>query len=407
MIFHRAKYLLVIFAICLVDCIKSLSQNYNNQLKPIYNQNKNQREYLPSQRVPLHVDNYVAPQTVTLEDGVYLVYELHISNFYYETIKLDGIEVLSDTISKKVLFDCVKDCFQSKFKNIATSNDSLKMNLLPGQRGILFMWVKLHDKIIPSELYHNILVEIGTRKSALPLPPIVVATQLKPYKLISPPLKGLWLVGQGADPEVESVDGHNRLLYPYAGKLRIPQRYATDWVKLNDSGKAFEGDLTINENYYGFGDNVYAVADGIILQTQNDVPENIPPNMTVPRTAKNITGNFVILKLENNKSAYYGHLKTGSVIVKPGDKVKAGQVIAKVGNTGNSTAAHLHFQIQSGDLFMDEGYPYEFLSVKKFGQMTKSAVNDVADKGASFKLSSSPTRLKNVHPSYGSVLFLE
>ena len=216
---------------------------------PVIKFDKNENGYVHSKRVPLHIENYVAPQTVTLEDGPYLVYELHMSNFFYETIKLEGIQVFSDTVSKKVLYQCVNDCFQTKFKNIGTSSDSEKINLLPGQRGIVFMWIKLHNKIIPSEIYHNIYVEIGKRKSALSFFPVIVATQLKPVKLNSPPLKGLWLAGQGADPQVVSIEGHNRLLYPYDGKLRIPQRYATDWVKVNENGKVFEGDLTINENY--------------------------------------------------------------------------------------------------------------------------------------------------------------
>ena len=57
--------------------------------------------------------------------------------------------------------------------------------------------------------------------------------------------------------------------------------------------------------------------------------------------------------------AFYAHLQKGTLLVKPGDKVKKGQVIAKLGNTGNSNASHMHFQLMNGPSVLgSDGVPY-------------------------------------------------
>ena len=58
-------------------------------------------------------------------------------------------------------------------------------------------------------------------------------------------------------------------------------------------------------------------------------------------------GNHVVQDLGNGNFAFYAHLKTGTVNVKPGDRLSTGQVLGSVGNTGNSSAPHLHFHVMS------------------------------------------------------------
>ncbi|HEX2284644.1 MAG TPA: M23 family metallopeptidase, partial [Mycobacterium sp.] len=65
--------------------------------------------------------------------------------------------------------------------------------------------------------------------------------------------------------------------------------------------------------------------------------------------------------LGDGNFALYAHIKTGSVKVKPGDRLTAGQVIGSVGNTGNSTAPHLHFHVMStADPLRSDGLPFVF-----------------------------------------------
>lgn len=364
------------------------------------------QEYVSTPRIPLRVDHYYSPKPAKLERGNWLTYEIHVGNYYTTNIVLAGVEVLTDTVSKNYLYRITGDSLKPHFKNLTYAPDSIKMILKPGEQGIIFFLIPLADHLpIPTKLYHRFLVEIQGKKMSL-LTRSIQVENTTPV-VLSPPLKGLWMVAQGVDPQVKSTEGHNRLLYPQSGVIKMPQRFSSDWVKIGVNKKVFHGDSSKNENYYGYGAEVYAVADGVITEIQNDVPENIPPNMTVPRTAKNVIGNYVLLKMKNGKTAFYGHLQTGSIQVKPGTHVKSGQLIAKVGNTGNSTGAHLHFQVQDGAHFFDEGYPFTFSGITRYGRATKQQVDDMADRGGIYPGEFEQIELKNVLPVFGDIIMFK
>ena len=65
-------------------------------------------------------------------------------------------------------------------------------------------------------------------------------------------------------------------------------------------------------------------------------------------TVKNVDGNHIVLKIGDNAYAFYAHLLKGTLLVKVGDRVRKGQVIARLGNTGNANASHLHFHVMNG-----------------------------------------------------------
>ena len=70
--------------------------------------------------------------------------------------------------------------------------------------------------------------------------------------------------------------------------------------------------------------------------------------------------NYVILALGNGGLAFYAHLQPGRLRVKPGDRVRRGQVLGLLGNSGNSDAPHLHFHISDANSLESEGLPYVF-----------------------------------------------
>ncbi len=186
--------------------------------------------------------------------------------------------------------------------------------------------------------------------------------------VIDSPLKGAgWLAANAPRPEF--VTDHNRLLAPLFGKVRAPQRFATDWVKFGEDGKLFRDDVSRNENWYTFGEPVLAVADGIIAEVTDGVPENRPPEVTTPMTAQTVAGNYILLKVAGNRYAVYGHLQTGNIRVKKGQKVKRGDVLAQVGNSGNSTAPHLHFQMVNAPFTVAEGIPFVFNAYEHLGNI--------------------------------------
>jgi murein DD-endopeptidase MepM/ murein hydrolase activator NlpD len=82
-------------------------------------------------------------------------------------------------------------------------------------------------------------------------------------------------------------------------------------------------------------------------------------------------GNSVVLSLGHGHYAVYGHLQTGSVRVKAGQRVRAGQVLGRVGNTGPSGAPHLHFHVADGPLpLAAEGVPFVFKRFTLDGEVT-------------------------------------
>ena len=88
------------------------------------------------------------------------------------------------------------------------------------------------------------------------------------------------------------------------------------------------------------------------MEVKDGIPENVPGanSRAVPITLETVGGNHVIIDIGGGHYAFYAHLKPGGIRVKLGDKVKRGQVIGLVGNTGNSTEPHLHFHISDGNL---------------------------------------------------------
>ena len=182
--------------------------------------------------------------------------------------------------------------------------------------------------------------------------------------MLGPPLQGTnWIALNGC-----CLPGfpHRTSLNTTNGKLVNSQRFAIDWKRANDQGEFYSGDRNLNESYVDYGSDVIAVADGTVTETLDDVDANAPgvlpaqdPELLKKLTIENIDGNHIILDLGGGAFAMYAHLIKGSLLVGVGDKVKKGDVLAKLGNTGNSNAPHLHFQLMDGPSFLSaDGLPY-------------------------------------------------
>jgi hypothetical protein len=184
---------------------------------------------------------------------------------------------------------------------------------------------------------------------------------------IGPPLRGgVWLAGNG--PSARS--GHRRALIPISGAPSIAQRFAIDYVKVNETDSTYSGDRLKNENYFAEGNDALAVANGRVVAVKDGIPENVPGvnSRAVPITLETVGGNHVIIDIGDGRFAFYAHLKPGTIRVKVGDVVTRGQVIGLVGNTGNSTEPHLHFHIADANSPLgSEGVPYGYDSFEVVG----------------------------------------
>jgi len=125
------------------------------------------------------------------------------------------------------------------------------------------------------------------------------------------------------------------------------QRYAYDILQVKD-GFTFKGDPDKNESYFAFGQELIAPADGTVVSVVDTIADNEPVGVM---NEKEPPGNVVIID-HGGEYSYLSHMKKGSAVVKPGDKVKRGDLIGLLGNSGNSSEAHLHFQVSNGtDLY--------------------------------------------------------
>jgi murein DD-endopeptidase MepM/ murein hydrolase activator NlpD len=182
-----------------------------------------------------------------------------------------------------------------------------------------------------------------------------------------------------------ATSDHRRTLIPVDGKARIAQRFAIDWMRLGPDGRLFHGDSSANANFYGYGAEVLAVADGRVADLKDGLAENVGSNERAARviTLDNVVGNFITLDLGHGRFAVYAHLQPGSLKVKLGDRVRAGQLLALLGNSGNSDAPHLHFHLVDANSPLGaEGIPYEF---EQFDQLGVTGGPDLLDGGAPWK----------------------
>jgi hypothetical protein len=217
--------------------------------------------------------------------------------------------------------------------------------------------------------------------------PIPVDYTVTPYRIstsgpitIGPPLRGNnWIALNGC---CEPGWPHRSSPLPLNGNLVGSQLFAIDWKQTNDQGAFYTGDKTKNESYVDYGSEVLAVADGTvtaILDGQNaNAPGVLPaedPVLGPKLTVDNVDGNHIVLNIGNGAYAFYAHLLKDSLRVKVGDKVTKGQVIAKLGNTGNANASHLHFQVMNGpSAIASPSIPYVIDSFDYQGQISPSSI---------------------------------
>jgi hypothetical protein len=331
---------------------------------------------------PLEVHVPSPPHPFTVADVTYLVYELHIINRSSRPAAIDRLDVRdrNATADAPPLLALEKEALLSTIQPIGPAPARpQRATIPPGRAIIVFVWVTTPGRRAPATLTHRFEIRDVTDAPAdETTPPFTVAgvhVSVSPDSpvIIGPPLKGdLWLAANGPDNGV----GHRRAVLALTGEGRIPERFAIDWVRLFADGPTFHGDASNNASYRAFGAEALAVADGMVINTVDGVPENVPDPVkrSVPISPATIGGNLVTLGLGAHRYATYAHLQPGSLRVKKGDKVRRGQVLALVGNTGNSTEPHLHFQITDGPAAFDaEGLPYAFTS---FGLQATS--HDVA-----------------------------
>ncbi|MBB6250221.1 M23 family metallopeptidase [Nitrospirillum iridis] len=206
-----------------------------------------------------------------------------------------------------------------------------------------------------------------------------------PAVVLSSPLMGLGWVAFNA---LSNTSIHRTTLMVVDGQARVPERYAIDFMKLGEDGREFSGDQASNDSWAGYGQPILAVADGVIESIRDGLPDNVPGQPAAQKaTLDTIAGNQVILHI-GGVYVVYAHLIPGSIAVRPGQAVRRGQVLGRLGNSGQSDAPHLHLQVgDQGHVAAADGLPFVFDAFTLAGVVPDA---DALDKGQAWRPDQAP-----------------
>jgi hypothetical protein len=171
---------------------------------------------------------------------------------------------------------------------------------------------------------------------------------------------------------------HRRGFAPINGQGLVPQRFAIDFYMLDDENRTWVGDPSQITSYLSYQQPIVAAAAGTVVRSVDGFPNStsMPEPPKIPPIEETV-GNHVVVEIEPGLYALYGHMDTGSVRVKVGDKVEQGQELGLIGSSGNSTTPHLHFHLQTAPTFFpSDGVPYEFDEFELLGSVTERLWDD-------------------------------
>jgi hypothetical protein len=340
------------------------------------------------QLTPLLVTQLVdSTRPVVGTDGkVHFVYELVLTNTNITPATPKKIEVL-DSDQSTVLATFQDQDLLSRLCN--TGNGQVKDPAIEynGTRLFLIDFTVNFQRTAPYRLWHRIQALAAPSPSRNPQTPVLLTYTVAPIDIfqklpivIGPPLLGDgWLALNGC---CAPNGGHRSTGIAVNDKIYFGQRFAIDWMRMDDQGRLINGDPVDVRGYTGYGADVIAVADAKVVATLDNLPDQKPGVMPDPSTInlKNVDGNHIILDLGGGIFALYAHLQPGSVAVKPGDNVRRGQSMAKLGNTGNTSGPHLHFQLMDApSALASNGIPYVIDSFAFDGSVSEEQWENAKD----------------------------
>jgi len=254
----------------------------------------------------------------------------------------------------------------------------------------------------PERVTHRLVYSVpaGTSTAVFVEPPVIdgpeVAINRRAATVIKPPVKGDgWLSTSACcTPNV-----HRDLRVAVNGRrIETPETFALDWALLKGD-RVYEGDGSRNDQFYVYGADVYAVANGTVVSVQDGKPDATPNKAMTPKTLSDFGGNQVMLEIAPKVYAVYAHLQPGSLRVKVGDTVKVGATLAKIGNTGPSLGPHLHFGLLNRpDLFTGRSLPFVIDSYTLAGR-----ADFKASQGDTVAITPESKQVRSVYPLYGSI----
>ncbi|MDQ2737589.1 MAG: M23 family metallopeptidase, partial [Actinomycetota bacterium] len=159
------------------------------------------------------------------------------------------------------------------------------------------------------------------------------------------------------------IDAHRGAILKVNGTLQAPEQFAIDYIQLGSNGTCCNGSPQALASWLGYGAPVLAAAPGVVVEVVDGLPDQQPVGTITGVTVANASGNGVVEDIGGGRYIGYAHFVPGSIPawVRKGARLRPGDLIGRLGNSGNSTAPHLHFQVMDSPSFLDAmGLPFVF-----------------------------------------------
>ncbi len=297
------------------------------------------------------------PQAVLGTDGRWhAVYEIYLLNSAPLPQPLTLIEVRDADDDRVLLRFDTPEAIQAVTTTSTTAGDGIDV-LPPNAGGVVFVDLSADSKrALPRRIEHRFVSRIEDDELAFTGAAATISR--RPPVRLHPPLVGDGYMNENG---CCGKSDHTRAVLTIDGTRWLAQRFAIDWIRLDDQDRPYVGDWRVNENWHIYGDPIVSVSGGRVVETLNTLPENTPPTPLGNLTSFTALGNHAIIDMGDGRFALYAHMQPGSVRVKVGQRVRPGQLIGRVGNTGSSTAPHLHFHVtDAAPAIGSNGAPWVF-----------------------------------------------
>ena len=306
------------------------------------------------------------------DDQVVVTYELGLENTTPLTLTVTELQVLAPSGS------LVRTLDQAAIA-AALSQPSARggvQQLTQAQSATVYVTLRFPNRsAVPARLDHRVTIT-GLPGGTATTGPVAVPVSPLGAPVLGPPLEpGSRYIA--ADSCCDSPR-HRRALLPIDNRVWLAQRFAVDWEQLDTSNRTVTGDdPTDPADYTIYGKKVVSAADGVVVHVLTGLPDERPgalPSATSPATAD---GNSIVVDIGSGLYALYAHLQNGSITVHEGQRITRGQQLGLVGNSGNTSAPHLHFHVMDGPSpLTSEGVPYVIDSFATSGQITSTEAFD-------------------------------
>ncbi len=320
------------------------------------------------------------PAPIVQNGAIRLVYEMLITNFSRAAYVVDSIEAKAGRTQSKFA-DATLAAIIKHLGVPAQPTGADVRSIDAGRSVIVFFILDLGKNKAPDVIEHTLrLIDDKGDAHDVRLAPLRVSDQ-SPI-VVAPPLRGEWIAGDSVNNGPDAA--HRRAVLVDNGHAWIAQRFAIDWVQyqmVDGVRTTWKGPEDKNDSYFCYGKPIYNVAAGKVVDMSDGMPENVPHSgkYAIPIDFNNAAGNHVVVQIAPDRYVLYAHMQPGTVRVKVGDRVRTGEIIGLVGNTGSSTEPHLHMHIDDQPSFLaGNGVPYEFTEGEASGPVEANVSSPTA-----------------------------